>query len=116
MEILLSTIVTFITIFGIGILLYKQITAAIGLSMWANKLKRRDATQVEAEKALTFLKSVWYVPNKPKYWGACKTIYHSAVVSSQVDFETKMAIFNRLDKLKCHGVVRPIERKRKQHA
>ncbi|MDZ5471869.1 hypothetical protein SM124_08915 [Bacillus sp. 31A1R] len=107
---------TLLTIFPFAWLLYKQISTSLGLSSWAKKLKRRDATQLEAEQALAFLKQAWWVPNHPKYWGCCKTIYHSVVVSNEVNFETKMTIFNRLDKLKCHGIVRPIKRSKDKHA
>lgn len=116
METIFTILIMVVTILPIGWLLKVQITTAIGLTAWAKRLKRKDATQVEAEQALIFLKKSKWVPNHPKYWGCCKTIYHSVVVSNQVNFETKMDIFNRLDKLKCHGIVRPINRQQGRNA
>lgn len=116
MESVLTFLIMLLTILPIGWLLKVQITTAIGLKAWAKKLKRKDATQTEAEEALIFLKKSKWIPNNPKYWGCCKTIYHSVLVSNQVNFETKMAIFNRLHKLKCHGIVRPINRQQSRNA
>ncbi|MBS4174304.1 hypothetical protein [Bacillus sp. FJAT-49736] len=97
----------------LGWCIFQQIKFATGLKSWAGILKRKDASQSESEEVLTFLMKTKWVPNHPKYWGYCKTIYHSILVSKDVHFETKMDIFHRLDKLKCYGIVRPIDKSKK---
>lgn len=91
-------------------LLFKQVKTAIQLNSWASRLRKRNAAQDEAEHVIYFLYKAWYIPNHPKYWGACKTIYFSVLHSRDVDFETKTDLFDRLVKLKCHGLVRPLEK------
>lgn len=79
----------------------------INFKKWANILKRRDASQKEAEEVFNTIKRFPKVPNYPAQWGYCKQIYYGVLHSRKVKYETKLKIFNKFDELDVHGIRAP---------
>ncbi|WP_114167130.1 hypothetical protein [Exiguobacterium sp. TNDT2] len=84
-----------------------QISYALKIKKWEIHLQRRDVRQVEFHELLDDMKAIWWVPNHPKYWGRCKTIYFAALHSRELSFEQKRELFDVFDDLKLKGIPYP---------
>lgn len=87
-----------------------QIRYALKLKKWESRLQQRTVRQVEFYDLLDDMKAIWWVPNHPKYWGRCKTIYFAALHSRDVSYEQKRELFDVFDNLKLKGVPFPKDR------
>lgn len=84
-----------------------QIRYALKLKKWESRLQQRTVRQVEFYDLLDDMKAIWWVPNHPKYWGRCKTIYFAALHSRDVSYEQKRELFDVFDALKLKGIPFP---------
>lgn len=87
-----------------------QIRYALKLKKWESRLQQRTVRQVEFYDLLDDMKAIWWVPNHPKYWGRCKTIYFAALHSRDVSYEQKRELFDVFDALKLKGIPFPKDR------
>lgn len=87
-----------------------QIRYALKLKKWESRLQQRTVRQVEFYDLLDDMKAIWWVPNHPKYWGRCKTIYFAALHSRDVSYEQKRELFDVFDTLKLKGIPFPKDR------
>lgn len=87
-----------------------QISYALKLKKWETRLQQRTVRQVEFYDLLDDMKAIWWVPNHPKYWGRCKTIYFAALHSRDVSYEQKRELFDVFDALKLKGIPFPKDR------
>lgn len=95
-----------------------QMAYARKIKKWETLLQRRSMRQVEFYDVLEDMKSIWWVPNHPKYWGQCKTIYFAALHSRDISYEQKRELFDVFDTLKLKGIPFPRDREKenRQHA
>jgi hypothetical protein len=70
--------------------------------------------QVEFHDLFDDMKAIWWVPNHPKYWGRCKTIYFAALHSRELSFEQKRELFDVFDDLKLKGIPYPKAREERR--
>ena len=87
-----------------------QIRYALKLKKWESRLQQRTVRQVEFYDLLDDMKAIWWVPNHPKYWERCKTIYFAALHSRDVSYEQKRELFDVFDALKLKGIPFPKDR------
>ena len=58
-----------------------QISFALRIKKWEKRLRHRNITEDEFYDLYSDLKTMWWVPNHPKYGGRLKKIYFSALYS-----------------------------------
>jgi hypothetical protein len=95
----------------IAILAPLQIYWAISINRWTKRLRYRPPSQEEAIEVINFFRKVWYIPDSPKYWGACKNIYYAVLHSPTVTFEAKKQLFTILERRKVYGLKPPSQKK-----
>lgn len=91
-----------------------QINYAMRLKKWGTRLQQRTIRQVEFYDVLDDMRAIWWVPNHPKYWGRCKTIYFAALHSRDISYEQKRELFDVFDALKVKGIPLPRDREREK--
>lgn len=86
-----------------------QIFYALKIKKWENRLWKRPVRHTEFSDLLDDMKMIWWVPNHPKYWGRCKTIYFAALHSRELSVEEKREMYDVFDDLEVKGIPYPQE-------
>ena len=88
-----------------------QISFALRIKKWEKRLRNRNITEDEFYDLYSDLKTMWWVPNHPKYWGRLKKIYFSALYSRELTLDQKRHLYEVLDELSLQGIPYPQDRK-----
>ncbi|WP_031422563.1 hypothetical protein [Exiguobacterium sp. NG55] len=88
-----------------------QISFALRIKKWEKRLRHRNITEDEFYDLYSDMKTMWWVPNHPKYWGRLKKIYFSALHSRELTLDQKRHLYEVLDELSLQGIPYPQDRK-----
>ncbi|MTH54008.1 hypothetical protein GKZ89_11375 [Bacillus mangrovi] len=79
------------------------------ISLHVSRIKE-DPNEKQARAFLKGIRSVWFVPNKPGLWIELKEAYFVILNGSEIDYETKLGIYQLLSKKRVYGLRKPYKR------